>query len=373
MASKRPQTGSDGPAARRRKALRRCAAQEADSLLVSRPEDVRYLTGFTGDDSVLLLAKGSACLITDGRYDEQSREECPDLEICIRKGPMTTAITDWVRARSAARLGVQAEHVTVSLLGRLRRGLRSRKTVPVTGLVSALRVTKDDSEVRAIRRAVRAAEQAFRELLGEGRRGFVGKSERAIAARLDYRMRLAGASGPSFETIVAAGAHGSLPHYRPGSTVVRKGDPVLIDWGAKVGGYCSDLTRVVFAGRIPPEIARIYEVVLRAQRAGAAAIRPGVRMSTVDRAARNVIAGEGFGDKFVHSLGHGIGLEIHEAPGLARSATGRMRSGMVVTVEPGIYLPGVGGVRIEDDVLVTPQGARKLSSLPRDIAAMTLQ
>ena len=224
-----------------------------------------------------------------------------------------------------------------------------------------------------IRKAVAAAEKAFRELLALGRKGWVGRSEGELAAELEYRMRLAGAQGPSFDTIVAVGPHASLPHYRPGATRVESDCLVLIDWGAKVGGYCSDLTRTVRVGRIPPRLAEIHGVVERAQAAGIRAVRSGIAAGSADRAARDVIEAAGYGKQFVHGLGHGIGLEIHEAPGLGRKAKARLRPGMVVTVEPGIYLPALGGVRIEDDVVVTPDGCRRLSSLPRDMESMTLR
>ncbi|MFW5839433.1 MAG: M24 family metallopeptidase, partial [Planctomycetota bacterium] len=177
----------------------------------------------------------------------------------------------------------------------------------------------------------------------------------------------------AFETIVAAGAHGSLPHYRPGKTKIRPDQAVLIDWGAKVDGYCSDLTRVVFTGTIPPKIEEIYTVVLRAQKAAISAIKAQVSCKAVDAAARKIIEQAGYGEQFIHGLGHGIGLQIHEAPSVGRRSDKRLRQGMVVTVEPGIYLPGVGGVRIEDDVLVEANGQRKLTSLPKTLKTMVLR
>ena len=353
---------------------RAAAKAKIDALLISRPQDVTYLSGFTGEDSTLLMGRTWARLITDGRFDEQAAGECPDVDFHVRDGAMFDAVAEQVKGCKVRRLGIQADHLTVRGLELLRRKLGQRRTTHgVSGVVPALRAAKSREEVRAIRKAIRVAEQAFEQLLAGGAKAFVGRSERTLAAELDYRMRLAGAREPAFETIVAAGAHGSLPHYRPGPTVIRRGQAVLIDWGARVDGYCSDLTRVVFIGRIPPEIAEVYEVVLSAERAGIAAIRPGVACKTVDAEARKVIESAGYDDRFLHGLGHGIGLEIHEAPTLGRTSTVRLRSGMIVTVEPGIYLPGVGGVRIEDDVLVTPRGRRKLSSLPRDAAAMIVR
>jgi Xaa-Pro aminopeptidase len=350
----------------------RKAAGKADAVLISRPEDVSHLSGFTGGDSLLLLGPGCVLLITDGRYAEQARAECGGIELVVRSGPMPDPVVKALKGRRIRRLGVQGDHVTVAFRQSLEQKLPTRRVRALANLTGSLRAVKDDGEVRAIRRAIRVAQRAFRELLGLGRRWWIGRRERDLAAELDYRMRLAGADGPSFPTIVAAGAHGSLPHYRPGSTRIGAGDAVLIDWGANVGGYCSDLTRVVFTGTIPPRLAGIHEVVRCAQAAGIAALRAGASCRAVDAAARKVIVEAGYGEQFVHSLGHGLGRQVHEAPGLGRTAKGRLRAGMVVTVEPGIYLPGFGGVRIEDDVLVTRDGARRLSSLPRGIAAMTL-
>jgi Xaa-Pro aminopeptidase len=239
-------------------------------------------------------------------------------------------------------------------------------------VLSELRSVKDDEEIRRIRKAISVAQRAFRELIAKAPRALIGRSERDAAAELDYRMRQLGASEAAFETVVAAGAHSSLPHYRPGSAPIRRDQVVLFDWGAKVDGYCSDLTRTVFVGRIPPKLARIYEVVLRAQQAGIAAVRSGAECRAVDAAARKVIEAAGFGEQFMHGLGHGIGRAVHEGPALAQLSASRLRSRMVVTVEPGIYIPGVGGVRIEDDILVTPQGAKRLSSLGRTLDAVHL-
>jgi Xaa-Pro aminopeptidase len=232
---------------------------------------------------------------------------------------------------------------------------------------------KDESEIRAIRKAVRIGEQAFSELTARGAKYWIGRSEKQLAAELEYLMRLGGADEVSFPTIIAVGSHGSLPHYLPAGRRVRRGDPILIDWGARVAGYCGDLTRVVFAGTIPPKIAHLYEVVWKAQQAGIAAIRPGVRCSSVDAAARAVIEQAGLGEKCLHGLGHGLGREVHESPSLGRVDNRPLRAGMVVTVEPGVYWPGLGGVRIEDDILVTARGARWLSTLPRAIEHMVLR
>jgi Xaa-Pro aminopeptidase len=352
--------------------VRKAAAAKVDALLVSRPEDAGYLSGFSGQDSCLLLGRGWAVLLTDGRFAEQAQVECPDVGLYVRKKAMTDAVREALKGHGARRLGIQGGYVTVQFRDALAKKLRGTRIRAVRELVSELRIVKDEEEVRAIVHAGRIAEKAFQELLSLGRRWWVGRTERELAAELEYRMRLAGADAPSFDSIIAVGPHGSLPHYRPGDTRVAAGQPVLIDWGAKVKGYCSDLTRVVFVGRIPPKLCEIYEVVRRAQAAGIAAARAGAALKAVDATARKVIVDAGFGEQFVHSLGHGLGRQVHEAPGLSRLAKGRLRAGMVVTAEPGIYQPGVGGVRIEDDLLITRTGSRRLTSLPRDIEAMRL-
>ena len=353
----------------------RHAAEEANvgAYLLTRVEDVGYMTGFTGDDSFALLGRDWAVLITDGRYGEQAADECRGMDVHVRTAAMSAAISDVLRGRRVRRLGVQGDHVTIGFQAGLAKALGRTRIVSLSDVPGALRAVKDAEEIRAIRRAVRAAETAMLGLLAGGAKGMVGRSEGEVAAELDYRMRLCGASANSFETIVAAGANASRPHYRPSGQRIGRDQAVLIDWGAMVGGYCSDLTRVVFTGRIPPKIGEIYEVVLRAQAAGIAAVRSGAACKTVDAAARDVIAAAGYGERFVHGLGHGIGRMIHEGPRLGRPVSDRLRKGMVVTVEPGIYLPGVGGVRIEDDVLVTSQGRQRLSSLPSRLAEMVLR
>lgn len=364
------------PCATRRRAALKAAAKAAGravgAFLVGKVEEVSYLTGFTGDDSLLLIQDGWACLLTDGRYGEQAVDECPGVDIHVRTGGMMAALAEVLKGYSRT-MAVQAEHMTLRGKDLLQAALPKVKLLPVNEVVAGLRQVKDEGEIASIRKAIQVAQVAFQALLGQGKKGFVGRTERQVAAELDYRMRLAGADKSAFETIVAAGPHGSLPHYRPGDTVIRENDTVLVDWGAFAGGYCSDLTRVVHIGRIPPKLAEAHEVVRRAQKQGIAAVKAGVGCKAVDQAARKVIEEAGFGKQFVHGLGHGIGRQIHEMPGLSGLSKARLQRGMVVTVEPGIYLPGIGGVRIEDDVLVGADGPIQLSTLPTAMAAMTLR
>ncbi|MFP4106888.1 MAG: M24 family metallopeptidase [Phycisphaerae bacterium] len=376
MARKRQSRRGTDFAKRRRWAFKAAGGKSdstPDALLVTSYVDVTWLTGFTGADSYLLTNGDWAVLLTDGRYTEQAANECGDVDIHKRDGSMAKAVTAVLDQRGVKKLAIQAEHLTVRWRDILVEHLGANSLHPITGELRKLRAVKDQPEVAIIRRAIEVAETSLRKLMDGGKKAFVGRTERQVAAELDYLMRVEGAEKSSFDTIVAAGPHGSLPHYRPGDYEIQAGEPVLIDWGAKVNGYCSDLTRVVFTGRIPPKIAELYDVVVRSQEAGMAAIRAGVAGSTPDKAARKQMAQAGLEEKYLHGLGHGIGLEIHELPVMGRQVKTRLKKGMVVTVEPGLYEPGTGGVRIEDDVLVTADGFVKLSTLPTDPAAYVIK
>ena len=340
-------------------------------MLITKHEDVGYFCGFTGDDATLLIGPRWAVLISDGRFGQQAPRECPDIEVVIRKKGMAETVKKALEGRKVRSLGVQGGDMTAATVDAYTKVLGARRVKTLTNIVAPLRASKDDIEIRQIRKAASIAQKAFLKLTSRGRKAFVGRSEREVAAELEYLMRLEGADGAAFETILAAGPHACDCHYRPASTKIRKDQAVLIDWGAKVGGYCSDLTRVVFTGKISPKIAEIYDVVLNAQTTGINALRVGALLKTPDTLARKVITDAGY--EFIHGLGHGVGRQVHEAPGLGGKGQGRLRSGMVVTVEPGIYLPGVGGVRIEDDILVTADGPKRLSTLTTDIRAMVLK
>jgi Xaa-Pro aminopeptidase len=363
---------------RRRRALAGATrAGKVEALLVSRLADVGYLCGFDGEDSFLLLGKNFACLITDGRFAEQACHQCPGVELHVRTGRMSEAVAQVAGRHRIRRLGIQAADMTVAMRDALAKACKRIQLQATGEVLLAMRAVKDASEVAGIVRAVRIAEKAFRQLLAGGAKGLLGRTERDVAAELDWRMRRGGADGPAFDTIVAAGPHSALPHYRPGDAKVRRDQPLLIDWGAWAGGFSSDLTRVVFAGRIPPELSKVYAVVRRAQQAGLSRLAAGVKAAQADRAARKVAESAGYGEYFVHGLGHGIGRgrgqsEVHEWPHLARLSTETLKAGMVVTVEPGIYLPRIGGIRIEDDVLITTGGCRRLSTLPTAASAWVL-
>ena len=337
---------------------------KVDAMLVTNTVDIRYLTGFRGDDSWLMVLGRTAIVISDSRFEEELAVTCPYLPTVMRRGLLIDALEPMVRDRRLRRIGIQAGHTTLRQHDVLVKRLGQRRFKSTVDWLLDQRTVKDDQELRHIRRAIRIQQEAYEVVVGELK---TGVTERAVAARLDHLMREMGADGPSFETIVAFDANSSLPHAVPGDTKLCRGGLVLFDFGAKVEGYCSDLTRVVSRGRMAPKLREIYLIVLAAQHAAISAIRPGVRMKDVDAAARRIIDDAGYGEQFGHGLGHGIGLEIHEEPSLSPRGKGKLAPGHVVTVEPGIYLPGVGGIRIEDDVLVTATGRRVLSSLPRDL------
>jgi len=339
----------------------------AQAMLVTNETNVTYLTGFTGDSSFLLLTKSNEVLLTDARYTTQLEEECPGLTLEVRgPGTKTLALAEKVVKKAKLnKIAIEADSTSLSMYEALSNQLAKVELIQTSGLVEQLREIKDKEEVNAIRHAVRLAEKAFAVVRSSLR---PDQTEREIAHHLEQQIRLFGGDCCSFNPIVAVGPWAALPHATPGDRRIQEDDFVLIDWGAKERLYLSDLTRVLVTGKISPKLQRIYEVVLKAQRSAIEKIAPGVPMKDVDAAARKVIAGAGHDKHFGHGLGHGIGLEIHEQPRMASTEKRTLKAGMVVTVEPGIYLPGWGGVRIEDDILVTRSGHEVLSCVPKELA-----
>ena len=353
----------------RRAALREKQAQAGTgALLVTSQSNVLYLSGFTGADSWLLLAGERAVLLTDFRYREQAENEAPDLEVVTRSN---NTLVDLVASLLAdgARLAFEAAHVSYADYGRLAEKVGVDRMHPAEGWVEELRVVKSPEEVERIRRAIAVAEESFQETRGVIRPGM---QEKEVADELVHRMRRRGAQVESFPVIVAAGERGSLPHARSTDQPIQAGVSLLVDWGARVGFYNCDLTRVLFVSSIPSLFRTIYSVVLAAQQEAYEASQPGRALGEVDQAARALIAQAGYGEAFGHALGHGVGLEVHERPTVRQGSEELARAGMVHTIEPGIYLPGGGGVRIEDMVLLGETGAERMTTLPRDIEAMVV-
>jgi Xaa-Pro aminopeptidase len=390
----------DYPAQRRQQLLQALAKEGVEALLISNPINVTYLTGFSGESSFLVLGPERVLLISDARFTKQIAEECPGLEVHIRSPAQSVqqATAEVLTKLGLATIAFESSHLTVGEWEMLRELAPAITWKSTRDLVEKLRAVKDASEVAEIREAIAIAERAFaafRALLGPT------DSEKALCDALEYYVRRCGGRCTSFPSIIAAGERAALPHAPPTERTVHGAELLLVDWGACGRFYKSDLTRVLVPrknlasvpsgspspyplpleeggeGRVRGEhgktkLEQIYEVVLRAQSQALKRIRPGVKGHEVDAAARGVIAEAGFGDFFGHGLGHGVGLQIHEAPSLRPNSQSVLQAGMVVTVEPGIYLPGWGGVRIEDDVLITPDGCEVLTSVPRDLRFLML-
>ena len=348
------------------------------ALLVTELSNVRYLTGFSGSAGVLIVGPGTALLVTDGRYRTQAGEELAkagvDVKVDLVIGGVEAqreAVAERGRGLDGLQVGFESEHLSWGAVERWRGAFRSAgvlaELAPANGLVEKLRIAKDAGEIARMEQAAEIADAALAEVLptlGDGR------TESEIALALDTAMRKLGAEGVAFETIVASGPNAAKPHARPSDRLVRGGDPVVIDFGAVFEGYRSDMTRTFCVGGPPTgDLARVSEVVTSAQSAGVAKVSAGVEASEVDRACRDLIAAAGWAEAFEHGTGHGVGLDVHEEPGVGPKSTAILAAHNVVTVEPGVYLEGIGGVRVEDTVVVTEDGCRVLTKFPKEIIA----
>ena len=360
---------TDRHISRRQKLLQALRKAQVPALLVTNPKNVTYLTGFTGDDSSLLIGPEILQLFSDTRFETQLQTECPTIPVEIRNAKlnMPELLGRELPKFSLAGIGIESTSMTVELFNRLTEKLSPIPLIPQSGVIEELRQIKDAEEIDELRLAVQQAEKGYRLmkslLMPE-------MTERQAAHELEHGMRRFGALKAAFEPIIAVGDHAALPHYRAGLRRFQESPFALCDWGAiSPRGYHSDLTRVWGTGKVAPKLLRIYGVVLKAQQAAIAAIRPGVSCQSVDSVARTVIDQAGYAKYFGHGLGHGIGLDIHEGPRLSLISSEELKPGMVVTVEPGIYLPGIGGVRIEDDILITRDGCEVLTSVSRELEA----
>ncbi|MFY2860872.1 M24 family metallopeptidase [Mycobacterium sp. THU-M104] len=366
---------------RRDKLKARIAAGGLEAMLVTDLINVRYLSGFTGSNGALLVfaddSNGrSPVLATDGRYRTQAAEQAPDLDIAVERA-VGRHLVGLAADAGVSKLGFESDVVTVDGYDTLTAELRERKAatelVRAAGTVEALREIKDDGEVALLRLACEAADAALTDLVQRG--GLrPGRTEREVSRELEALMLDHGADAISFETIVAAGANSAIPHHRPTDAVLAAGDFVKIDFGALVAGYHSDMTRTFILGKAAEWQLEIYRLVAEAQRAGREALRPGAALRDVDGAARRLIVDAGYGEQFGHGLGHGVGLQIHEAPGIGATSAGTLLAGSAVTVEPGVYLPGRGGVRIEDTVVVPDEtagrGPELLTQFPKELTIL---
>jgi Xaa-Pro aminopeptidase len=341
------------------------ALEEVDALLVTEPANLRYLTGFTGSNGFAVVGPDVRRFVTDFRYVEQAAAEVPS-EFDREQGPQELFAALREGWDGDVRLGFDDAHVSVRMHGRLRELVPAAvELVPAAGIVEGVRAVKEPEEVVRIAAAAALVDDIYAWLLSFG---LVGRTERDVAVALEHEMRLRGASGPSFDSIVASAEHGALPHATPRDVPIARDTLVTLDIGAVLDGYCSDCTRTWATGAaVPDALAEAYALVLRAQVTALDAVRPGPSGREIDAIARDIITAAGHGEHFGHGLGHGVGLVTHEAPRLARTAETRLVAGHVVTVEPGVYLPGVGGVRIEDLVVVTEDGRDVLSKTTKEL------
>lgn len=343
--------------------IARLTERGLDALLISTAENCRYLSGFTGSAGYLLVTPDRAILFTDSRYTEQASRQAPDFQVVQARGGW-----DWLpgalRETGVKQIGFESENLTVASYRRLLDTLKKDQApegvsfIATSGVVEELRAVKDQEELALLQQAIDASDAAMETICPAIREGM---TEREVAWRMEAAMRELGADSASFSTIVAAGPNGAMAHHRPTDRVIRQGEPVVIDMGARVGGYCSDITRTVAVGEPDEMFRKIYDIVLGAQLTAIHIARPGLTGEECDNLARTVIAEAGYGDNFGHSLGHGVGLAVHESPRVGSDSADLLRSGMVFTIEPGIYIPGWGGVRIEDIVILREEGATLLS------------
>jgi Xaa-Pro aminopeptidase len=336
-----------------------------DALLITSRANWYYLTGFTGESGALVVSRKATSLITDGRFTVQARAETSGVRLVPQKGSLVESVGIFLKRSPFRRMGFDPSQVTVRQLEILKKATGGRvRWIPAVGMAETLRMCKDAAELTQMRRAALLADEVVQQAIGLLKPGI---REFEVAAEIEYQMRRKGASGPAFETIVAFGKRAALPHARPTAKRLRKNELVVLDLGVILGHYCSDITRTVYVGRAPKRIRMWYQAVLEAQRAAVTAAKSGATCGDVDGAARQVLARYRLDDLFVHGTGHGLGLEVHEDPRVARGQKKRLEPGNVITIEPGVYSAGIGGIRIEDDVAVHADRTEVLTRAPRDL------
>ena len=358
-------TSSAVPA--RLKRLRKGSVRAAEGLLVTHLPSVRYLSGFTGSFGVLAVTHEDCTFFTAELYRTQARQEVKSAQVRVTGPDALGAAARWMIRQGVKRILYEENRMKVSELRHLEKVAGQDRLSPVTGRVEKLRMVKDREEIASIRASQKLVARVFQEVLPLVHPGV---RELDLAAEIDYRMRRYGAQGPSFDTIVASGPRSALPHARPSAKRLGANEFVVFDLGAILGGYCSDMTRTVFLGAPAAQVRKQYKAVQDALERSREAVKAGVAASEVDAAAREVLKKRGFGPYFVHSTGHGLGLEVHEEPGVTRSNPEKLKAGMVITLEPGVYLPRKGGVRIEDVVVVRAHGAETLTPLKTELLCL---
>jgi Xaa-Pro aminopeptidase len=343
---------------------RQLIASRLDALLVSHLPHVRYLTGFSGSNGLCIITLQKQYFLTDRRYRDQSKAEIEGFEISVTQVGLLEEAGKRRLLKGESRVGFESVHTSVEAHSKMRKLFAGSTLVPTRSVIENIAAVKDDSEIQSIKRAIRITERVFQKLLHLLKPGL---TEQDVAAEIGYWHRHYGSDGDAFEPIVASGLRGALPHGRASAKKIKRGEMVTLDLGCCLQGYNSDLTRTVAIGRPSPRAKRIYQIVLDAQRKAIEEAQSGIKASALDRVARNVISRKGFGKYFSHSLGHGLGIEIHEQLRLSAQSKETLRAGNVVTIEPGIYIPGFGGVRIEDDIVVRDGGCEVLTAAPKEL------
>jgi len=338
-----------------------------DVLVVTEVNHVRYLSGFTGSNGIVVLAPPKALFLTDFRYAVQSQKEVKNCQIIVASRQLITELPKLPVFSRNARVGIEGDFISITTLEKLKELLPTVSFKPISQLIESLSIIKDNEEIGKIKKAVRIADKAFSEILKILKPGI---KEKDVALEIEYTMRIMGAENVSFETIVASGQRSAMPHGRASDKKLRKGDFVTLDFGCLYQGYASDITRTLVLGKATERQKKIYNIVLAAQKMACRAVKPGLPCSRLDNVAREMIMKAGYGDNFGHGLGHGIGLIVHDKPVLSPQSTDVLDTGMVVTIEPGIYISNWGGVRIEDDVLVTSNGGQILSKSPKELVEL---
>lgn len=338
--------------------------KDIDAALITKKENYIYLSGFTGSAAQLIITQDDAILVTDFRYIEQAEKQAKEFKVIQYRESSIKAVNDILVNKSVKKLGFEDSFITYFIYSEFKSKLSVKDLVPLEGLVENIRITKDLYEIEIIKKAVQIADSAFMHILGYIRPGIM---ETEIAAELEYFMKRNGAKGASFETIVASGERASMPHGVASDKKLENGDVITLDFGAIYNDYCSDMTRTVFLGKPSIDMKKLYDIVLEAQIKALEGAKTGLTGKEIDSIARNIISNNGYGKNFGHGLGHGVGLEIHEEPRLSPSGSVRMEAGMVVTVEPGIYLQGQGGVRIEDMIVIGADGPQILTKSAKEI------
>ncbi|WP_404403748.1 M24 family metallopeptidase [Jeotgalibacillus malaysiensis] len=343
--------------------LRNEIAGTADGILVTSPYNRRYMTNFTGSAGAVLISAEKAVFITDFRYTEQAEKQAEGYEVVTHKQPIIKEIADQCEKLGIKKLGIESDHLVLSTYKQYEEHIHA-ELIPLSGTIEKLRLIKSADEIKIIKEAADIADAAFKHILD-----FIqpGRTEIEVSNELEFFMRNAGAVSSSFDIIVASGTRSALPHGVASSKTIEKGDFVTLDYGALHKGYASDMTRTLAVGEPDEKLKEIYQVTLDAQLKAMEEIKPGLTGKEADAIARDYITSKGYGEYFGHSLGHGLGMEVHEGPGLSSRSETKLKTNMVVTVEPGIYLPGIGGVRIEDDTVITENGNETLTHSTKDL------